>query len=118
MRRRAADALVFAFHLLESFYIQFNSKSKGGRIKCELFSLNIFLYIEFSVSKRTRMTNCEICEIHFQQHFYTSLMLKLMMSYMYYKYFFRSGQNVLVGMYIMHHFLSLNCGSGCSLCEE
>jgi len=90
MRNGASDALVFAFCMVGSYYIQFNSTSKGGRIKCELFSLNIFLYIGFSVSQRTRMTNGEIRQIHFQQHFYTSLILKLMMSYIYSEYFFSS----------------------------
>jgi len=118
MRYRVADSLVFAFHLIRSYYVQFNSISKGGRIKCELFSLNFFLYVVFSVSQRTRLTNGEICQMHFQQHFYNSLILKLMTSYMYSKYFFRHGQNVLVGMCIMHLFLSVNCGNSCSLCAE
>jgi hypothetical protein len=45
MRHRGVDALVFAFYVLRSCYVQFNSTSKGGRVKCELFSLNIFLFI-------------------------------------------------------------------------
>jgi len=53
------------------------------------------------------MTNGEICQIRFQQHFYISLILKLMMSYIHSKNFFRPGQNVLVENLYNASFLKL-----------